>query len=137
MHILGMMKWMINGTDSGKIFKALSIHCVLGKYEASYSCLFCCSYYTVEIDLQFVKYWFGFLNQRNFNDERYQTLQMSFLNYLLIIKAKLGDLCIITIIIIIIFYIFFAFHTIPNSWKKNYPEWYIRISVKSGIDSNL
>ena len=75
----------------------------MGKYEASYSCLFCCSYDTVEIDLQFVKYWFGFLNQRNFNDEIYQTLQMSFLNYLLIIKAKLGDLCIITIIIIIIF----------------------------------
>ena len=73
----------------------------------------------------------------NFNDEIYQTLQMSFLNYLLIIKAKLGDLCIITIIIIIIFYIFFAFHTIPNNWKKNYPEWYIRISVKTGIDSNL
>ena len=68
---------MINGTDSGKIFKALSIHCVMGKYEASYSCLFCCSYDTVEIDLQFVKYWFGFLNQRNFNDAIYHMQYIS------------------------------------------------------------
>ena len=40
---------------------------------------------------------------------------MSFLNHLLIIKAKLGDLCII--IIIISFSIFFIFYTMPNNWK--------------------
>ena len=28
---LGMMKWMINGAEYGKIFKTLLICCVLGK----------------------------------------------------------------------------------------------------------
>ena len=50
LHILGMMKWMIDGAESGKIFKTLLICCVLGKYDASYSCLFCCSYETFETD---------------------------------------------------------------------------------------
>ena len=63
---------------------------------------------------------------------------MSFLTYRSIIKAKLGDLCIINIIIIIGFSIFFTFHTIPNNFKKiNNPEWHIRISAKTAIDSNL
>ena len=52
----------------------------------------------------------------NFNDEIYQTLQMSFLNYLLIIKAKVWDLCIIIIIIIISFSLLIAFHIMPNDW---------------------
>ena len=41
LHILGVMKWMIDGAESGKIFKTLLICCVLGKYDASYSVLFC------------------------------------------------------------------------------------------------
>ena len=39
-----MIKWMMNGTESGEIFKTLLTCCVLGKYDASYSCLLCGSY---------------------------------------------------------------------------------------------
>ena len=39
MHILAMMKWIMQGTESGKIFKTLLTYFVLGKYHASYSCL--------------------------------------------------------------------------------------------------
>ena len=98
LHILGVMKWMIDGAESGKIFKTLLICCVLGKYDASYSCLFCCSYETFETDFPICEIFISNLNLRNYNNETYQTLQISFLNYLLINKAKLWDLCIIIII---------------------------------------
>ena len=94
---------MVNGNESGKIFNTLLICCVLGKYNPSYSYLFCGSNDIVEMNFQFVKYLFQFLLLLNFGKETYHTQHMSFLNYLLIIKAKLEDLCIIAIIIIIIF----------------------------------
>ena len=128
--ILGMAK-------SVKISKTLLTCCVLGKYDASYSCLFLFSYDTVEINFPIVKYLFRFLLLRNSNNETNGTLHMSFLNYLFTIEAKLGDLFIINIIIIKSFSIFFTFHTIPNYWKNNNPEWHFRISVKTAIDSNL
>ena len=110
----------------------------MGKYDVSYSYLFLGSYDTVEINFPIVKYLFRFLLLRNSNNETNGTLHMSFLTYWSIIKAKLGDLCIIDIIIIIGFSIFFTFHTIPNNFKKiNNPEWHIRISAKTAIDSNL
>ena len=134
--ILGMV--MVNGNESVKISKTLLTCCVLGKYDASYSYLFLGSYDTVEINFPIVKYLFRFLLLRNSNNETNGTLHMSFLTYWSIIKAKLGDLCIIDIIIIIGFSIFFTFHTIPNNFKKiNNPEWHIRISAKTAIDSNL
>ena len=135
--ILGMAKWMVNGNESVKISKTLLTCCVLGKYDASYSCLFLGSYDTVEINFPIVKYLFRFLLLRNSNNETNGTLHMSFLNYLFTIEAKLGDLFIIKIIVIISFSIFFTFHTIPNYLKNNNPEWHIRISVKTAIDSNL
>ena len=113
LHILGMMKWMIDGAESGKIFKTLLICCVLGKYDASYSCLFCCSYETFETDFPIREIFISNLNLRNYNNETYQTLQISFLNYLFINKAKLWDLC---IIIIISFSILIAFRIMPNDW---------------------
>ena len=82
LHIFGMMKWMIDGAESGKIFKTLLICCVLGKYDASYSCLFCCSYETVETDFPICEIFISVLNLRNSKNETYQTLHMSFLNYL-------------------------------------------------------
>ena len=97
---------MVNGNKSGENFKSLLICCVLGKYDPSYSCLFYSSYATVEIDFQYVKYLFQFLLLRN--EETYKTLHMSFLNYLLIVKAKPGDLCIIIIIIVFSFSKFFT-----------------------------
>ena len=110
----------------------------MGKYDVSYSYLFLGSYDTVEINFPIVKYLFRFLLLRNSNNETNGTLHMSFINYLFTIEAKLGDLCMIKIIIIISFSIFFTFHTIPNYWKNNNnPEWHIRISVKTAIDSNL
>ena len=45
--ILGMAKWMVNGNESVKISKTLLTCSVLGKYDASYSCLFLGSYDTV------------------------------------------------------------------------------------------
>ena len=93
------MKWMVNGNKSGKIFNTLLICCVLGKYNPSYSYLFCGSNDIVEMNFQFVKYLFQFLLLLNFGKETYHTQHMSFLNYLLIIRAKLGDLCIIIIVI--------------------------------------
>ena len=136
--ILVTMKWMINGHESVKISKTLLTCFVLGKYDASYSCFFLGSYDTVEINFPFFKYLFRFLLLRSSNNETNRTLHMSFLTYRSIIKAKLGDLCIIDIIIIIGFSIFFTFHTIPNNFKKiNNPEWHIRISAKTAIDSNL
>ena len=122
LHILGMMKWMINGNESVKIFKTLLISCVLGKYDVCYSFfqLFCGSYEIVELDFPFVNNSVWFLNLRNSNNETYQTLHTGFLNYLLIAKGRVRDLCIIIIIIIIIsFSIFFTCHTMPNNWKKN------------------
>ena len=113
LHILGMMKWMIDGAESGKIFKTLLICCVLGKYDASYSCLFCCSYETFETDFPICEIFISNLNLRNYNNETYQTLQISFLNYLFINKAKLWDLC---IIIISSFSILIAFRIMPNDW---------------------
>ena len=133
--ILGMV--MVNCNESVKISKTLLTCCVLGKYDASYSYLFLGSYDTVEINFPIMKYLFRFLLLRNSNNETNGTLHMSFLNYLFTIEAKLGDLCMIKIIIIISFSIFFTFHTIPNYWKNNNPEWHIRISVKTAIDSNL
>ena len=53
--ILGMAKWMVNGNESVKISKTLLTCCVLGKYDASYSCLFLGSYDTVEINFRIVK----------------------------------------------------------------------------------
>ena len=50
-----MIKWVINGIQSGKMFKTLVMCCVLGKYNPSYSCLFWVSYETVEIDFPFVE----------------------------------------------------------------------------------
>ena len=47
--ILGMAKWMVNGNESVKISKTLLTCCVLGKYDASYSCLFLGSYDTVQL----------------------------------------------------------------------------------------
>ena len=111
LHILGMMRWMIDGAESGKIFKTLLICCVLGKYDASYSCLFCCSYETFETDFPICEIFISNLNLRNYNNETYQTLQISFLNYLFINKAKLRDLC-----IIISFSILIAFRVMPNDW---------------------
>ena len=81
LHILGVMKWMIDGAESGKIFKTLLICCVLGKYDASYSVLFCCSYETVETDFPICEIFISVLNLRNSKNETYQTLHMSFLNY--------------------------------------------------------
>ena len=92
--------------------------CVLGKCDPFYSCLFCASSEAVELDYPFVKYLFWFLILQNSNNEIYQNLHMSFLNYLLIIKAKRGDLCTVIIIIIISFSISFTFRTMPNDWKK-------------------
>ena len=109
LHILGMMKWMIDGAESGKIFKTLLICCVLGKYDASYSCLFCCSYETFETDFPICEIFISNLNLRNYNNETSQTLQISFLNYLFINKAKFWDL---RIIIIISFSILIAFRII-------------------------
>ena len=90
-QILGTMKWMIKRTESDKIFKTLLISCVLGKYDASYSCLFCCSYETVETDFSVCKVFISILNLRNSNNEMYQTLRVSFLDYLLN-KQTLGSL---------------------------------------------
>ena len=115
LHILGMMDWMKNTTESGKIFKTLQICYVLGKYDASYSCLFCCSYETVETDFPICEVIISILNPRNSKNEIYQNLRIPFLNYLLIIKAKLRDLC---IIIIISFSILITFRTMPNDWKR-------------------
>ena len=53
--ILGMAKWMVNGNESVKISKTLLTCCVLGKYDASYFCLFLGSYDTVEINFPIVK----------------------------------------------------------------------------------
>ena len=53
--ILSMMKWMLNGNESVKISKTLFTRCVLGKYDASYFCLFLGSYDTVEINFPIVK----------------------------------------------------------------------------------
>ena len=107
---------MINGAEFGKIFKTLLICSVLGKYDTSYSPLFCCSYETVETDFPIYEIFISILNLRNSDNKRYQTLHMSFLNYLLIIKAKVWDLCIIIIIIIISFSILIAFRIMPNDW---------------------
>ena len=93
------MKWMVNGNETGKIFKTFLICCVLGKYNPSYSYLFCGSDDIVEMNFQFVKYLFQFLLLLNFDRETYHTQHMSFLNYLLIIRAKLGDPSIIIIVI--------------------------------------
>ena len=133
--ILGMV--MVNGNESVKISKTLLTCCVLGKYDASYSYLFLGSYDTVEINFPIVKYLFRFLLLRNSNNETNGTLHISFLNYLFTIEGKLGDLFIVKIIVIISVSIFFTFHTIPNNWKNNNPEWHIRIGVKTAIDSNL
>ena len=76
------MKWMIDGAESSKIFKTLLICCVLGKYDASYSALFCCNYETVETDFPICEIIISILNLRNSKNETYQTLHMSFLNYL-------------------------------------------------------
>ena len=51
--ILGMAK-------SVKISKTLLTCCVLGKYDASYSCLFLFSYDTVEINFPIVKYFYSY-----------------------------------------------------------------------------
>ena len=64
-----------------------------------------------KLTFQFVKYLFPILTLRNSINETYQTLQISFPNYLFIIKAKLWDLC---IIIIISFSILIAFRMMPN-----------------------
>ena len=90
---------MINGNETGKIFNTFLICCVLGKYNPSYSYLFCGSDDIVEMNFQFVKYLFQFLLLLNFDRETYHTQHMSFLNYLLIIRAKLGDPSIIIIVI--------------------------------------
>ena len=108
---------MINGAEFGKIFKTLLICSVQGKYDTSYSPLFCCSYETVETvetDFPIYEIFISILNLRNSDNKRYQTLHMSFLNYLLIIKTKVWDLCIIIIIIIISFSISIAFRIMPN-----------------------
>lgn len=65
------MKWMIDGAESGKIFKTLLICCVLGKYDASYSCLFCSSYETFETDFPIREIFISNLNLRNYNNETY------------------------------------------------------------------
>ena len=98
--IICMMKWVINGTQCDKMFKTPVICCVLTPSKLTFLLW---------------NIYLGFFNIRNSNNETYQTLHMSFLNYLLIIKAKLGDLCII--IILISFSIFFIFYTMPNNWK--------------------
>ena len=72
------MKWMINGTESGKIFKTLCLCCLLGKYDAGYSCLFCCSNETVETNFPICEMFISILNQLNSYNETYQTLHMSF-----------------------------------------------------------
>ena len=59
------------------MFKNPVICCMLGEYDPSYSCLFCSSYETVEIDSPFVKYLIRCLNLRNSNNETSQTLNMS------------------------------------------------------------
>ena len=76
------MKWMIDGAESGKIFKTLLICCVLGKYDASYSVLFCRSFETVETDFPICEIFISILNLRNSNNETYQTLHISFPKYL-------------------------------------------------------
>ena len=75
--ILGMAKWMVNGSESVKISKTLLTCCVLGKYDASYSCLFLGSYDTVEINFPIVKYLFRFLLLRNSNNETNSTHVLS------------------------------------------------------------
>ena len=102
------MKWMTNGTKSRKFFKTFLMCCMLGKYDASYPYLFCCSYETVETDFPICEIFIFILNLRSSNNETYQTLQISFLNYFLIIIVKLWDLCIIIIIVVINFSFFFS-----------------------------
>ena len=59
------------------MFKNPVICCMLGEYDPSYSCLFCSSHETVEMDFLFVKYLFRYLNLRNSNNETYQTVNLS------------------------------------------------------------
>ena len=90
---------------------------MLGKYDASYPFFFCCSYETVETNFPICEIFIFILNLRSSNNETYQTLQISFLNYFLTIIVKLWDLCIIIIIVVINFSIFFHFP--PNAkWLK-------------------
>ena len=101
----------MNGTEPIKIFKTLLISCVLGKYDVCNSCFS----YSAVTNFPFLNNSFLFLNLRNSNNETYQTLHTGFLDYLLIAKGRVRDLCIIIIIIIISFSIIFTFHTMPNN----------------------
>ena len=54
---------------------------MLGKYDASYPYFFCCSYKTVETNFPICEIFIFILNLRSSNNETYQTLHISFLNY--------------------------------------------------------